>query len=128
MGSSFELPPQLRKTENNARRCGRVRCQWTHCNLGEVLDISATGIRIKCKRRPAAENGARISINIEGIDGAFDVSGRIVWRKKVGMFRWEVGIELDEPSLEARKGLSLIARSALTNDSMAAHDRTRKSA
>lgn len=123
MGQTFEIPPQLRSSRSNARRCGRVRCQWTLCNIGEVIDISATGMRIRSRRKPAAQNGSRIAVIVEGIDGSFDVSGRIVWRKKVGFFRWEVGVELDEPSADVRKGLSLIARSALANESLAVQAR-----
>lgn len=128
MPNSFELPPQLTAQNKNARKSGRVRCQWTHCSLGVVEDISATGMRVICRRRPAAENGARLAAIVEGLDGEFDVSGRIVWKKKIGFFKWEMGIEFDEVTPEARKGLALLARSALTNDSLATRDRMRKSA
>lgn len=128
MANSFELPPQLTAHNKNARRSGRVRCQWTHCSLGSVEDISATGMRVICRRKPAAEKGSRLAAIVEGLDGEFDISGRIVWKKKVGFFRWEMGIEFDEVTPEARKGLALLARSALTNDSLATRDRMRKSA
>lgn len=128
MTNSFEMPPQLTKSASNARRCGRVRCQWTHCDLGEIIDISSSGMRVSCRRRPAADAGARFSVIIEGHDDKFDVSGRMVWKKKGGLFKWIIGFEFDELSPAAKKGLALLARSSLTNESMAQQDRTRKSA
>ena len=129
MAHSFEMPPQLTKTrDSNARRGGRVRCQWTHCNLGEILDLSITGMRVACRRKPAADVGSHIAVNVEGGDGTFDVSGKIVWKKKAGLFKWTVGIEFDELTPAARKGLTFLARSALSNDSIAIQDRMRKSA
>jgi len=128
MANTFEMPPQLTAQNKNARRSGRVRCQWTHCSLGAVQDISATGMRVISRRKLAADKGARIAAIVEGLDGEFDISGRIVWKKKLGWFKWEMGIEFDEVTPEARKGLALLARSALTNDAMAVQDRQRKSA
>src|SRR5262245_6752646 len=113
MSQGFEMPPQLRSSDGNARRNGRVRCQWTHCDLGEILDLSASGMRVRSRKKIAAEVGARISAIIEGMDGPFDVSGGVVWKKKVGLFKWEMGIEFVDLTPEANKALVLIARSAL---------------
>ncbi len=128
MANTFEMPPQLTAPNKNARRSGRVRCQWTHCSLGALEAISATGMRVISRRKLAAEKGSRIAAIVEGLDGEFDISGRIVWKKKLGWFKWEMGIEFDEVTPEARKGLALLARSALTNDALAVKDRQRKSA
>jgi len=128
MTHSFEMPPQLTKTGSNARKCGRVRCQWTHCNFGEIMDISSTGMRVQCRKKPAAELGAKLSVIIEGHDDKFDVSGKMVWKKKAGFFSWIIGVEFDELSPAARKGLALLARSSLSNDTIAIQDRMRKSA
>lgn len=100
-----------------------MRCQWTHCDLGDVLDISASGMRVTCKRKIAAEKGAHLAAIVEGLDGTFDVSGKIVWKKKIGWFKWEMGIEFDELQPAAKKGLALLARSSLTNENLAAQDR-----
>jgi len=96
--------------------------------LGSVQDISSTGMRLICRRKLKAEEGAKIAAIVEGLDGEFDISGRVIWNKRLGFFRWEMGIEFDEVTLEARKGLALLARSALTNDAIAIKDRVRRSA
>jgi hypothetical protein len=128
MGNSFELPPQLTSTPKNARRAGRVRCQWTHCNLGEVLDISSTGMRVLCKRRPAADVGSVLAAVIDGLDGPVDVAGKVIWKKKVGFFRWQIGVEFGDLLPASRKGLALLARASLANDTIAVQDHARKSA
>ncbi len=128
MTQSFEMPPQLTATQKNARRAGRVRCQWTLCNLGDVLDVSSTGMRVNCRRKPAAPVGSKVAAVIEGHDGPFDVSGKLVWKKKSGFFRWMIGVEFDELTPAAKKGLSLLARASLSNDTIAAQDRVRRSA
>lgn len=128
MAHSFEMPPQLTSPQKNARRAGRVRCQWTLCNLGEVLDISSTGMRVNCRRKPAADVGAKVAAVVEGHDGAFDVSGKLVWKKKAGMFRWHIGVEFDELSPASKKGLAILARSSLSNDTIAVQERSRRSA
>ena len=128
MSNTFEMPPQLRAVEGNARRCGRVRCQWTRSNLGDILDISASGMRVASRRKISADKGAHLAARVEGLDGEFDISGRIAWKKKIGFFKWEMGIEFDELDPAAKKGLALLARSALTNEAFAIQDRPRKSA
>lgn len=85
-------------------------------------------MRVVSRRKLAAEKGAKISAIVEGLDGEFDIAGHVVWKRKVGFFKWEMGIEFEEVTPEARKGLALLARSALTNDSIAVKERTRKSA
>ena len=125
MVHSFELPPQLTKQDKNSRKTGRVRCQWTHCDLGEILDLSLSGMRVGCRKKPAAEVGAPLSVIIDGQDDKFDVSGKVVWKKKDGLFRWMIGVEFDELSPAARKGLALLARSSLTNNTIAMQDRAK---
>ncbi len=128
MVHSFEMPPQLTKHNKNDRKCGRVRCQWTHCDLGDIRDLSLTGMRVGCRRKPAAEVGAKLSVIIDGHDDKFDVTGKVVWKKKEGWFRWTIGVEFEELSPAARKGLALLARASLSNDTLAIQDRVRKSA
>jgi hypothetical protein len=128
MVHSFELPPQLTKNDKNARKCGRVRCQLTHCDLGEILDLSVTGMRVACRKKPAADVGATLSVIIDGHEDKFDVTGKLVWKKKVGWFKWIIGVEFEELMPGAKKGLTLLARASINNDTIAVRERGRPAA
>lgn len=99
----------------NARRHGRVRAQTINCELGTVLDLSASGVRVRHKGRLKLRIGDQMAVSIRS--GAFrtHVDARIIWLKKIGFRTFELGLEFVDLCPEAKKELLLLARSAPQN-------------
>lgn len=64
------------------------------CPLGEVMDISASGVRILCKTKPPFTEGAVSTIKFAFKGGQLPVSVQERWRKRKG-FRggYEIGLK-----------------------------------
>lgn len=82
---------------SNGRREARTPRPPIACSLGEIADLSATGARISLRRRPVAGVGEVIDLSFG--DGVAPARARIVWIRRKGLFRHEVGIEFvaDDP-------------------------------
>lgn len=112
------------------RRFGRLPQETLSCNLGEVLDLSAGGMRIGCRRvpTPGSEPGATghagnsddsdnadhpgrglLTIHISDHPMSPPLTGRIVWTKKTGWIRHEFGVAFEGLSSEQSEMLSEIA-------------------
>ena len=117
MGVAKELPPIPTVFEgSNARRAGRVRMEMVSSTLGDVLDLSATGMRIRCARKPDCSAGSELDVELEGLDGSFQVHAKVAWVKRTGLRKHEVGLEFVDPDTEVRKQLAGLARTAPMNE------------
>lgn len=97
------------------RRHGRLRTEGTQCSLGEVLDISASGMRIARKGAMPVEVGEsfRIDIMIDKDVFSLDVTVRRII--KTGRRKFEYGVEFCNLTDEARRELAYLARIAATS-------------
>jgi PilZ domain len=96
------------------RRHGRLRCEQTRCCVGEVVDISASGMRVKRRGRPIMEVGDALKISIEAEeDGpALTLNARVVWIERCGFRQHVYGMEFGDLSDEQKRGLGGLARVA----------------
>jgi hypothetical protein len=118
MGVARELPPIPSVFGGaNARRAGRVRIEDVSCSLGEVLDLSATGLRLRCTRRPEIHAGDALELELDGIDTKIRVKARIAWVRRTGLRRHEIGLEFIDPAPGTRAALAALARTAPMNGS-----------
>jgi hypothetical protein len=113
MGFWKEQPPS--EPSANARRGGRVRVEMIGCSLGDVLDISVSGMRAGL-RGNAPEQGAQMPVTVQGLTSRIELKGRIVWVRRTGWRRFEVGVNFEDVSDEARAQLVAIARAAPMNE------------
>ncbi len=110
----FRSSIQQSTRERDSRRHGRVRTESLTCSLGDVMDISASGLRVRCHGRSTCSVGKRIEITLPGEDGSFRVFARPVWIRKTGIFKHEVGVCFEDLDEDARLQLGALARSAVT--------------
>lgn len=95
----------------NARRHGRIRVTDANSTLGRVIDISASGMRVRCRTRPP-EPGTQVRATIEGPTCRTESEARVVWVRKLGWLHFEMGLEFVAPGAEVRACLLEIARGA----------------
>jgi len=99
------------------RRHGRVRCLDIECTFGDIMDLSASGMRLRTNQRPPTVGGS-FATTIIGLDGPVEFTGVVVWTKRAGFFKFEVGIEFRELSAQMRTALARLARASAHNETM----------
>lgn len=107
-------PAEGQPAPSNRRRHGRVRCADIRCSLGEVLDLSGSGIRVRSRARPA--QGTPIDLTIHALDGPVTV--RCVPRQEArhGPSAWDIGLEFTELTPHVRRALVELARASAYNE------------
>jgi hypothetical protein len=106
---------ELGTSDSDKRRHGRVMCQGITCSLGNVLDLSASGMRIKTRFK-LPEKGEVFVISIETMDGPLGVLGRVRWTKRRGLVMREAGVEFFDVGPRTRAILSQLAGRVAYNE------------
>ncbi len=97
----------------------RERCRRKHrryeshvvmCELGEVKDISAGGMRIQCEGKPPLRLGRSANIKLSFVGGGIVVTVEAVWHKRRGLKQHEIGMQFIGVSEEMTKALDSLAR------------------
>jgi hypothetical protein len=87
----------------NRREAGRVLVNGdVRCNLGQVIDLSATGMRLQSPRRLA--NVLMAEIRTRSV--ALQIPAEVVWCKRVGFRRHLAGLRFLD--LDDRIGTALM--------------------
>ncbi len=111
---NFNPIPQLLK--HDCRRAhGRVMCEMVTCSLGEVLDACAAGLRVRSAKPYEFANGDIVVFTINGEDKPLEFKGRVIWTKKRGIRRFEMGLSFIELTSECREALAQLAQGAAFN-------------
>ena len=104
-------------SESRRRRHGRILLQDIACSLGEVINLSASGMRVKTRQAP--EVGASdIAVTLDTFNGPLLLPVNIMWVKKAGWGKQLVGMQFREIAPEVRRQLVELARSAVHNECM----------
>lgn len=99
----------------NARRHGRLCCSGIKSSLGTVLDISASGLRIRCGRRGPSP-GDTIEIFLVGSERCIKFAAKVVWARRTSFLKRELGLEYAEMIDDMRRSLTIIVRDASSTD------------
>ncbi len=74
----------------------RVPQSELHCSLGPVLDITSAGMRVMCRRIPKDEVKFDLNTTVDPLP----VRAKVVWAKRLGFRKHEVGLHFIQPSPE----------------------------
>ena len=89
-------------------------------NAGEVVDLSSTGMRIMCKGKPTLKIGMPQTFKIESPEGTLKVSGRVVWGRRAGFRKHEMGIEFVNVAAKTQAALAALAEFGFLSAAMKA--------
>ena len=87
---AFELATDRRSKKRTAQ-------DELQCSLGRVTDISSTGMRVTCRRVPK-EKWVKFLLHTKA--DPLLVQAEVVWTKRMGFRKHEVGLHFINPSLE----------------------------
>ena len=76
------------------------------CNLGEVMDISSQGLRIKCLKVPKL----RSEVVLTDYTRPGQLFASVIWSKPLGNFHHEVGLKFEKISRDMATKLNEIAK------------------
>ncbi len=81
------------------------------CPLGEVIDISTSGVRIRCKSKPPFSEGAVSTIKFAFKGGQLPVSVQERWRKRKGFIgSYEIGLKFVSNSPNVIKAIESLVK------------------
>ncbi len=92
MGKAGDKKGKAGKAERRHERHsakGKVKCP-----LGDVLDVSAGGMRVACSGKPALQPGTAAAIKLRTAAGVESVNARCCWVRKTGWIKGhEIGLK-----------------------------------
>lgn len=92
------------------RQRNRVMCEGLSCNLGSVIGLSGTGMRIRARGWCRIRQEDILNVTLNSSDLTVKVQARVAWVKKVGVFQYEAGLAFLEMSHEQKQHLGLLAQ------------------
>jgi hypothetical protein len=99
--------PRLHR--GNRRKSGRLRVAEVQCSLGEVMDLAATGMRVRGRGRPGVRTGQVCSMTLATPLGLLSARAEVVWVRREGFWHHELGLTFVEMSEDVRAGLASVA-------------------
>ncbi len=101
-------------TSVNRRRHGRVRCESTSSCIGNILDISASGMRVQRRGRAVLKVGEEFSICVhpDADEPDLTLPARVIWIEHTGLLKHVYGIEFIQLGDEQKQHLGDLARMA----------------
>jgi len=91
------------------------------CLLGEVLDVSSTGVRVLCKGKPPFSVGALTTIKLSFQGGKLQVSVQERWRKRRGLRNYEIGLKFVSNSPNVMAAIDSLVTFGFINPDAKAH-------
>ena len=113
----FELPCQeYYGSEADQRIHARMNLEHISCSVGQILDLSLGGMRVKCTSVPEP----LVDFSIEHGDEKIDLRAEVVWNKRVGFRKHEVGLRFLNVSREVNDRLADLAMAHVKRVGLAA--------
>jgi hypothetical protein len=87
------------------RTSDRYAPDWLQCSCGHVLDVSSSGLRLLATRSMSGEHELRLW----GNESSMSLIGRVMWSRRLGFRRHEVGIQfiaIDDETAAALDAMS----------------------
>lgn len=70
----------------------RINATGVSCHLGQVLDISAGGMRVRTEGTPGVAKGEQCNFGVRSSRHQVSVRGQVMWMKRVGWKNYELGV------------------------------------
>ncbi len=93
------------------RKLPRHETDAVTCDLGKILDLSGSGMRVQFKGRCPVKVGGTLQIKLKTPNGSLPVTLRTIWRKRTGLLSgYEAGFQFMGIKPAQSVALATIAR------------------
>ncbi len=106
------LAMPIEAVANNRRRHGRLRCDDLECSLGQVLDLSQSGMRVERRGRKIGSVGEAFAIRLAYGECELVLPCKIVRLDRLGFRRHSYGLEFAPLPAETQQTLRHLAQIA----------------
>lgn len=113
----YNVKTEGESASSNQRKHGRVRCQGIYCSFGEILDMSASGMRVLSAIRPPPVDKI-VTVTIQTLEGPIAVEARVIWSRKTSFFKREIGMRFVDLLPSAASALSRVGSASAHNESV----------
>ena len=101
---------RTRGGELHPRRNDRHDVETVRCELGELIDLSRSGMRLASTGPAPVTAGQVVTLHLDHHQGVIDVTAVVRWSRRTGLKRHEVGLEFTSVSEEKQNKLEQLAR------------------
>ncbi len=113
------LAQQMESNGHERRRYGRIRTHKLMTQFGEVLDLSASGLRATSHGWRKPKLGSIVDVKLQHRHEVAIVQAQIVWVKRLGLRSYEVGMEFLEVDEGVKQQLMQLTRITLQSIAIA---------
>jgi len=92
------------------RRDERHVVDSIRCELGTLLDLSVSGMRLLCTDAPPVAPGQVLTLRLGARGGSIEVVAMIRWKKRLGLRKYQVGLQFAAMPKARRAKLEQLAR------------------
>ena len=101
---------RARRGEPQTRRHDRHEVASVRCELGELIDLSRSGMRLASTGPAPVTPGQVLTLHLDHHQGVIDVTAVVRWSRRTGLKRHEVGLEFASVSEQKQNKLEQLAR------------------
>lgn len=94
-------------------RAARYSTQGFSCLLGDVEDLSATGMKVRCPGEPGVTRDELLQMRIASPFQQVPVRARVAWKKQDADGTWAVGLQFSELPAYLAQTLDQMAREGI---------------
>ena len=91
------------------RKAHRYGGEMVRCTLGDIADLSASGLRVICEGKPPVQIGGVMPVRLKFSDGVLEVRTQVRWCKRRGLKRYEIGLQFVQLKPGMSKVLAAVA-------------------
>jgi len=113
--------PDDSQSKREQRRRGRLNTERLTCKMGDIVDLSASGLRVRCKGKPKVQTGDLLDLDLKSLSWVVPIEAKVVWSKHTGFRQYEVGLELQNISEETNRDLLELIRESKSLESLTAY-------
>lgn len=108
------------------RRDERIATQNYRCALGEVVDLSASGMRIRVKGKPPLTKGDVQTYQIDSHSQRLTLQAAVMWVRRCSILSkdWELGVRFIDQRDTVRKAIEEFARMGFVQRDASTHKTT----
>lgn len=100
------------------RSTGRIKTTALLCELGEVTDLSAGGIKIHSRKRPNMQVGEKKTITLKAEDESVELDTTCVWLRVDDDCEFDIGLRIENADGTKRRRLLEVAATAQATDGL----------
>lgn len=100
------------------RSTGRIKTTSLRCELGEVTDLSAGGIKVHSRKKPNLQLGDKKTITLKAEDESVELETTCVWLRVDDDCQFDIGLRIENADGAKRRRLLEIAATAQATDGL----------